>query len=91
MPFVGTVDVALWLTLRSILLDTEVYGNIPQNDGLYRPIKIIAPRGCIANPIFPAPTIARFAPGNVVADTLMRALAPPCRSRSPPASRTSRR
>ena len=76
MPFVGTVDVALWLTLRSILLDTEIYGNIPQNDGLYRPIKIVAPRGCIANPIFPAPTIARFAPGNVIADTLMRALAP---------------
>jgi len=76
MPFVGTVDVALWLTLRSILLDTEIYGNIPQNDGLFRPIKIVAPRGCIANPIFPAPTIARFAPGNVVADTLMRALAP---------------
>ena len=75
MPFIGTVDVALWLTLRSILLDTEIFGNIPQNDGLYRPIKIIAPRGCIANPIFPAPTIARFAPGNVVADTLMRALA----------------
>jgi len=76
MPFVGTVDVALWLTLRSILLDTEIYGNIPQNDGLYRPVKIVAPRGCIANPTFPAPTIARFAPGNVVADTLMRALAP---------------
>ena len=75
MPFVGTVDVALWLTLRSILLDTEVFGNIPQNDGLFRPIKITAPRGCIANPVFPAPTIARFAPGNVVADTLMRALA----------------
>jgi N-methylhydantoinase B len=75
MPFIGTVDVALWLTLRSILLDTEIFGNIPQNDGLYRPIKIVAPRGCIANPIFPAPTIARFAPGNVVADTLMRALA----------------
>jgi hypothetical protein len=47
MPFVGTVDVALWLTLRSILLDTEIYGNIPQNDGLYRPIRIVAPRGCI--------------------------------------------
>jgi len=75
MPFVGTVDVALWLTLRSILLDTEVFGNIPQNDGLYRPVKIVAPRGCIANPVFPAPTIARFAPGNVVADTLMKALA----------------
>ena len=76
MPFVGTVDVAVWLTLRSILLDSDVYGNIPQNDGLYRSIRISAPRGCLANPVFPAPTIARFAPGNVVADTLMKALAP---------------
>jgi N-methylhydantoinase B len=39
-------------------------------------VKIVAPKGCIANPVFPAPTIARFAPGNVVADTLMKALAP---------------
>jgi len=76
MPFIGTVDVALWLTLRSVLLDSDVYGNIPQNDGLFRPISIHAPKGCIANPIFPVPTIARFAPGNVIADTLMRALAP---------------
>jgi N-methylhydantoinase B len=76
MPFIGTVDVAIWLTLRSILLDSEVFGPIPQNDGLFRPITIRAPEGSIANPIFPAPTIARFAPGNVIADTLMRALAP---------------
>lgn len=75
MPFIGTVDVAIWLTVRSILLDSNEFGNIPQNDGLFRPIKIKAPKGCIANPIFPAPTIARFAPGNVVADTLMKALA----------------
>jgi N-methylhydantoinase B len=76
MPFIGTVDVALWLTVRSILLDSDVVGNIPQNDGLFRPIHISAPKGCIANPIFPAPTIARFAPGNIIADTLMKALAP---------------
>lgn len=76
MPFVGTVDVSLWLTLRSILLDSDVVGSIPQNDGLFRPVTIIAPEGCIANPTFPAPTIARFAPGNVIADTLMKALAP---------------
>ena len=76
MPFTGTVDVAVWLTLRSILLDTDIYGNIPQNDGLYRPIAITAPTGCLANPVYPTPTIARFAPGNIVADTLMKALAP---------------
>jgi N-methylhydantoinase B len=76
MPFVGTVDVAIWLTLRSILLDTELHGEIPQNAGLYRPITITAPKGSLANPQFPAPTMARVSPGNILADTLMRALAP---------------
>jgi N-methylhydantoinase B len=75
MPFEGTVDIAVWLTLRSILLDTAVHGHIPVNAGLLRPITITAPKGCLANPIFPAPTIARFTPGNLVADTVMKALA----------------
>ena len=48
----------------------------PTNSGLFRPIAIDAPEGTIANPRFPAPTIARFCGGNIVADTLMRALAP---------------
>ncbi len=74
MPFVGSVDVAVWLVLRSVLLDTERYGSIPQNGGLYRPITIVAPEGTLANPIFPAPTIARFVGGNVLCDTVMRAL-----------------
>jgi N-methylhydantoinase B len=75
MPLEGTVDCAIWLTLRSILLDSVVYGSIPQNEGLTRPITIVAPLGCLANPIFPAPVIARFCPGNQLADTLMKALA----------------
>lgn len=75
MPLEGTVDIAIYLTLRSILLDSVDYGNFPQNTGLTRPINIIAPEGTMCNPIFPAPTIARFCPGNVVADTLMKALA----------------
>ena len=74
MPLVGTVDVAVWLTVRSVLLDTAVHGHIPVNDGLTRAIKIVAPKGCLANPIFPAPTIARFCPGNQLADTVMKAL-----------------
>jgi N-methylhydantoinase B len=75
MPFEGTVDIAVWLTIRSILLDTAVHGHIPVNEGLTRPIRIIAPKGSLANPVFPAPTIARFAPGNQLADTVMKALA----------------
>ncbi|MFD1910862.1 hydantoinase B/oxoprolinase family protein [Halodurantibacterium flavum] len=75
MPFVGTTDCAVWLTVRSILLDSVEYGTIPQNAGLIRPITIVAPKGCLANPIFPAPVIARFCPGNQLADTVMKALA----------------
>jgi len=75
MPFEGTVDVAVWLTVRSVLLDTAARGHIPLNHGLLRPIKITAPLGSLANPIFPAPTIARFCPGNQLADTVMKALA----------------
>lgn len=74
MPLEGTVDCAIYLTLRSILLDSSIYGNIPQNSGLTRPVQIVAPKGTLCNPIFPAPTIARFCPGNIVADTLMKAL-----------------
>lgn len=75
MPLIGTVDCAVWLTIRSILLDTVTYGAIPQNSGLTRPIEIVAPEGCLANPIFPAPVIARFCPGNQLADTVMKAFA----------------
>lgn len=76
MPLVGTVDCAVWLTLRSILLDSDSFGAIPQNSGLTRPITIHAPKGCLANPEFPAPVIARFCPGNALADTIMKAIAP---------------
>jgi N-methylhydantoinase B len=76
MPLVGTVDCAIWLTLRSILLDSDKFGAIPQNSGLTRPITIFAPQGCLANPVFPAPVIARFCTGNALADTVMKAIAP---------------
>ncbi len=75
MPLEGTVSVAVYLIIRSILLDTEHHEYVPQNSGLIRPIHIHAPEGSICNPTFPAPTIARFCPGNVVADTIMHALA----------------
>ena len=74
MPFEGTTDIAIWLTLRSVLLDSAVHGIIPQNSGLTRPITIIAPKGTLANPIFPAPVIARFTTGNQLADTVLKAL-----------------
>ena len=74
MPFVGTVDVSIYVTLRSILLDSATHEYVPQNSGLVRPIRVLAERGSLANPTFPCATIGRFCPGNIVADTLMRAL-----------------
>jgi N-methylhydantoinase B len=76
MPLHGTVDVAIHVTLRSLLLDTARHDAVATNAGLFRPVTISAPEGTIANPRFPAPTIARFNSGNIVADVLMRALAP---------------
>ena len=75
MPLHGTVDCAVWMTLRSILLDSAVHGRVPLNAGLTRPIRIVAPRGTLVNPIFPAPTISRACPGIQCADTIMKALA----------------
>jgi N-methylhydantoinase B len=76
MPFEGTVDIAVLLTVRSILLDSAVGDPVPPNSGLFRPITIEAPLGCMANPIYPAATTGRAMGGNIVADTVMRALAP---------------
>jgi len=76
MPFIGTVDMAVYVVVRSILLDSAINDAVPANSGLYRPITIRAPLGTLANPRYPAPVIARFCPGNVVAATVMRALAP---------------
>jgi N-methylhydantoinase B len=76
MPLEGTVDIAVLLTVRSILLDSALSDPVPPNSGLARPITVAAPLGSMANPVYPAPTSGRAMGGNVVADTVMRALAP---------------
>jgi N-methylhydantoinase B len=75
MPFEGTVVPAVLLVVRSTLLDTETFELVPQNHGITRPVHVHAPEGSIAKPRFPAPTIARFCPGNRLADLTMQALA----------------
>jgi len=75
MPFEGTVVPAVLLVIRSTLLDTEAFELVPQNHGITRPVHVHAPEGSIANPRFPAPTIARFCPGNRLADLTLKALA----------------
>ena len=80
MPFIGTVDIAIYVALRSVLLDSALMEYVPQNDGLIRPIKITAPKGCLANPIYPAAVIARFCPGNIVSSTVMKGVSTRCAS-----------
>ena len=78
MPFVGTVDVAIYVTLRSILLHmgrcTSMFRRT--QGSCVRCASSPPERGSLAVPMFPCATIGRFCPGNIVADTLMRALSP---------------
>ena len=37
--------------------------HVPQNDGVFRPVKVIAPKGAIYNPNFPRACFSRFMPG----------------------------
>lgn len=73
MPLEGTVMCSIFTVVRSVLLDSDNHESIPQNRGIIKPIRVIAPRGSLANPIFPAPTIARAMTACVLADTLMKA------------------
>ncbi len=75
MPYEGTVFYAVLLVIRSTLLDTERFPLVPQNDGISRPLSVYAPEGSIANPRFPAPTIARFNGGNKIADLTLNCIA----------------
>ena len=75
MPFEGTTTVAVYTVVRSVLLDSETHPPVPQNRGIARPLTITAPAGCLANPIFPAPTLARAMGACVLSDTLVKAFA----------------
>ena len=74
MPFYGTTDMAVLLTLRTLLLPETEFPNLPHNAGMFRPIQIYAPKGSIVNATFPAPTIGRFCGGQMVANLIVRAL-----------------
>ena len=75
MPFFGTTDMAILLTLRTLLLPQTEFPDLPHNTGLFRPITISAPLGTIVNPIFPAPTIGRFCGGQMLSNLVIKALA----------------
>ena len=74
MPFYGTTDMAVLLTLRMLMLPETEFPNLPHNAGMFRPMTLSAPEGTIVNPTFPAPTIGRFCGGQMVANLVVRAL-----------------
>jgi N-methylhydantoinase B len=75
MPFEGTVMCSVFTVVRSVLLDSDNHEPVPQNRGIGRPLTVTAPKGSLANPTFPAPTLARCLPACILTDTLVKAFA----------------
>ena len=48
---------------------------LPNNQGTYKPIHLVAPEGTLLNPTFPAACFWRLASGMLVSELLFRALA----------------
>lgn len=49
--------------------------DLPNNEGMFRPIKVVAPEGCLLNPRHPASTGGRAATGHYVPPLIFGALA----------------
>ncbi len=74
--FEGTTKTSINYIMHALFLDDDIYEQyIPQNDGMARPVTIIAPKGCIFNPNFPRASFSRFNQANLLADCVMRSLA----------------
>jgi 5-oxoprolinase (ATP-hydrolysing) len=62
---------------RMIFLDEAAYPVfVPQNEGMLRPVKVVAPKGSIFNPRYPRACFARFCQVQRAVDLVLRALAP---------------
>ena len=77
VPFEGSLMVAAYYVIRTLLLDEVLIADsVPQNDGIFRPVSVIAPKGTIYNPRFPRACYARFCQIQRVIDNTILALAP---------------
>jgi N-methylhydantoinase B len=47
---------------------------LPNNEGMYRPVRVTAPEGCILNPRFPAAVVSRSVTGHYVPTLVLGAL-----------------
>jgi N-methylhydantoinase B/oxoprolinase/acetone carboxylase alpha subunit len=76
VPYEGTLLVAAYFVVRTLLLDEATFPeSVPQNDGIFRPVKVIAPKGSIYNPRFPRACFSRFCQVQRVIDNTILALA----------------
>jgi N-methylhydantoinase B/oxoprolinase/acetone carboxylase alpha subunit len=76
VPFEGSLLVSAYYAVRTILLDEFTFPeHVPQNDGVFRPVKVIAPKGSIYNPGFPRACFSRFCQTQRVVDNVILALA----------------
>lgn len=75
--FEGTTVSAFTFITRMMFLDEVAFPVfVPQNEGMLKPLKVIAPKGTIFNPEYPAATFSRFSQVQRAVDLALRALAP---------------
>jgi len=76
VPYEGSLLVSCYYAVRTILLDETTFPeHVPQNDGVFRPVQVIAPKGTIFNPNFPRACFSRFCQTQRVVDNVNLALA----------------
>jgi N-methylhydantoinase B/oxoprolinase/acetone carboxylase alpha subunit len=76
VPFEGSLLVGAYYAVRTLLLDEATFPeHVPQNDGVFRPVQVIAPKGTIFNPTFPRACFSRFCQVQRVVDNIILALA----------------
>jgi len=76
VPFEGSLLVGAYYAVRTLLLDEITFPeSVPQNDGIFRAVKVIAPKGTIFNPNFPRACFSRFCQVQRVVDNTILALA----------------
>jgi N-methylhydantoinase B len=76
-PFEGCTRTAANYIVRTVFLDEALHQEyIPQNDGMTRALKLIAPEGSIFNPKFPRACFTRFPQINLMSDCVLRSLIP---------------
>jgi 5-oxoprolinase (ATP-hydrolysing) len=75
--FEGTTVSAFTFITRMMFLDEVAFPVfVPQNEGMLKPLSVVAPEGTIFNPKYPAATFSRFSQVQRAVDLALKALSP---------------